>query len=43
MQNRLSADVSFPRIRPAVRLRRWVPLFEGRVNSPLRQTVVHVV
>jgi hypothetical protein len=32
----------FPRIRTAVRLRRWVLLFECRVNSQLRQTLPHV-
>jgi hypothetical protein len=34
----MSANVSIPRIRTTMCLRSWVLLFEGRVNSPLRQT-----
>jgi hypothetical protein len=40
MENWESADVSIPRIRMVVGLHRSVLLFEGRVNSPLRQTVL---
>jgi hypothetical protein len=39
MESRESADVSTPRIRTAERLRKWVLVFECRVNSPLRHTV----
>jgi hypothetical protein len=35
----VSADVSIPRFRTAVRVRRWVLLFEGKVISPLTETV----
>jgi hypothetical protein len=41
-ENWKSGDVYFPLIRTAVCLRRWVLLFEGRVSSPLWQTV-HII
>jgi hypothetical protein len=39
MENWESVDVSIPRFWTAVRLCRWILLFEGRVNSPLREAV----
>jgi hypothetical protein len=39
MENWERADVSTPRIRTAVRMRRFVLLFEGRVNFPVTMVI----